>query len=656
MPLSRGLLRLSSCISTPLILLALLLATGALQAQSGSGEPMFYLVLSLDGEQTRILSATLTQSPYHWESQPPAQFESERLAVLGLGENPRDGIAVTVQDANGQPVFTKVFPVLKELHGEFRGAERPTGGWSIERFEQPLPEPLAVVRIPVVDDSHIVLESLLGASQLESVDVLALIAESENKSLAKSASFAFKTTAPAAIDNRVDLLVMGDGYTLAQQGQFLNDASVFVEESMFGTTTGFTPYKEYSNYVRVTKLFVASAQTGADHPPYNPSCAPGNPACCADPQTLSDPLAGTYKNTALGARYCAFDNSLRTLVTDPAAVLTAAAAVPTWDSILVLVNDATYGGTASSPIGTFSLSPEAVDTARHEYGHAFAGLADEYDFGFAGSVPCTEPFCRANVTSETNPSLLKWSPWVPAGVPIPTPEGISDYSDVVGLFEGAQYLPTGMYRPKDFKCIMQFQGQPFCEICRQEYVLRLYRGGWGNPVSGIESIEPGSPLPSVTSFRKCAGPLTFSIQPLHPASGPAQVIRWIVNGDIIPGQNAASFLYSSTPPQGDGVAVTVTDPTSFVHPFMDPHDDLTSSHVWLVTTVNLPSTIALQNHNVTTSELHEACSTITAGPAVEVKSGGSLTLRAGTSVTLSAGFKVESGGQLKVGVGPVFPN
>jgi hypothetical protein len=109
---------------------------------------------------------------------------------------------------------------------------------------------------------------------------------------------------------------------------------------------------------------------------------------------------------------------------------------------------------------------------------------------FPGYPRCSDLVfgCEANVTDETEPSRIKWSGWIDAGTPIPTPEDQA-YASMPGLFEGARYLETGMYRPR-LNCMMRSLGAPFCEVCSQEYVRVLYGGGWGSPAVGIDPIEP----------------------------------------------------------------------------------------------------------------------------------------------------------------------
>jgi hypothetical protein len=68
-----------------------------------------------------------------------------------------------------------------------------------------------------------------------------------------------------------------------------------------------------------------------------------------------------------------------------------------------------------------------------------------------------------------------------------------------GLWEGARYLDTGIYR-QGYGCIMRYLGAPFCDVAAEQYPLRLYSGGWGVPGAGIDNIEPGSESPTPGSL------------------------------------------------------------------------------------------------------------------------------------------------------------
>jgi hypothetical protein len=378
---------------------------------------------------------------------------------------------------------------------------------------------------------------------------------------------------------------MGDGYTAAQSAAFSTNASN-LENGFFNVT----PYSEYKNYVNVTSLFTASAESGADHPPYDEFCVSGDPNCCADTAAQSDPLADTYVDTAFNARYCQ-SNIHRLLVVDTSLVFAAASAVPDWDVILAIVNDSTYGG-AGGAISVISTHALAVDIAQHEFGHSFTRLADEYESPYPGYPACSDisgPACRANVTDETTRSLIKWSPWILPTTPVPTPEGDPLYSHLVGLFEGAQYQTTGMYRPR-YRCKMRSSGVPFGEICSQEYVLKLYRGGWGTPWTGIDPIEPGSENPptSILSIDPNSS-VTLSVDLLEPVGGPPLDVAWAVDGTPVPGESLDSFVFT---PSGVGnyqVEIQVEDITALVHPSM-ADTSLQSSRQWTVTVSECAST------------------------------------------------------------------
>jgi hypothetical protein len=197
-----------------------------------------------------------------------------------------------------------------------------------------------------------------------------------------------------------------------------------------------------------------------------------------------------------------------------------------YEFIEVLVNGRTYGGG-----GIFNLySTVASDNAFanyvfvHEFGHHFAGLADEYytsSVAYTPSADRVEPW-EPNVTALLDISTLKWrnlaSPFVSV-TPIPTPwkkEEFEKYSreiqrrrvqlrkdkrpeqemealfreelaheqkmfaaekhyGQVGAFEGAMYEARGYYRP-EVDCIMFSRTDHFCKVCREAIVriIKMY--------------------------------------------------------------------------------------------------------------------------------------------------------------------------------------
>ena len=303
-----------------------------------------------------------------------------------------------------------------------------------------------------------------------------------------------KTGDPAT---KVDFLILGDGYTAAEAQKFEADVRRLTEV-LFATS----PFKEHRKDFNVWALCPPAVESG-----------------------ISRPSTGIHHDSPLGATYDAFGSERYVLTFDNRAVRKAAAFAP-YEFIEILANNRTYGGG-----GIFNLySTVAVDNAFasyvfvHEFGHHFAGLADEYYTSSVAYAPATdrvEPW-EPNVTALLDVSTLKWrtlvSPFASV-TPIPTAwnkEAFENYSreiqkrraqlrkdkrpeqemealfreelehekvmftaekhaGQVGAFEGAMYEARGYYRP-EIDCIMFSRTDHFCAVCRHaiERIIDLY--------------------------------------------------------------------------------------------------------------------------------------------------------------------------------------
>ncbi|MBX9401141.1 M64 family metallopeptidase [Lysobacter sp. BMK333-48F3] len=426
-----------------------------------------------------------------------------------------------------------------------------------------------VVRLPLAEADAIELGDGAGKA-VQRFDLRELALRSAQLPLATTAAPAAAPTAVAAATadkaansaNRLDILVLGDGYTAAEQGVFADHAAA-LKTAMFQVS----PYKEYQSFVNWQAGFVASSQSGADHPPYQAGCT--GTSCCADSGARSDPLAGRFVATALDATFCT-SQIHRLLTVRSSKVMAAAAGFPDWDKIIVTVNDPVYGGAGGS-YAVLSAHASAALIAIHEFGHSFHGLADEYETPYPGFPACSDVGgnapCEANVTNQSNASLVKWRSWFTPGLPIPTPDGTAG----TGLFEGARYRAAGMYRPVGASCLMRALGTSFCPVCRQEYVRKLYRGGFGSPAAGIDLIEPGSesPSPATAVNYQRGSTRRFSAALLQPSVG-ALGVQWYLDGVAIPGATSPSydFVQSAATPATRTLELRVTDRTAFVQPAM----------------------------------------------------------------------------------------
>ena len=494
-------------------------------------------------------------------------------------------LEIALKSSQGRTIYQNTVQVPRWLRGEFHVREPVMAQALIDGYFFPLERQTFVVRVPVIGNTSLAVRDS-RARTIVRFDLEQLARDTPKIHIEPTTQLRSGWSNGSSA-NRVDLLILGDGYTAAQQTKFDNDAASIAAD--FFT---ISPYAEYSNYVITHSLHVPSAQAGADHPPYQEGCQ--DISCCGDPAMLSDPLRGTFVDTAFDARFCT-NNIHRLLTVDYSQVLAAAAAVPDWDEILVIVNDPTYGGSGGY-FSVISVHDSAPQIAQHEYGHSFVGLADEYESPYPGYPPCSDISgspCEVNVTDVMTRSLIKWSPWISPSTPIPTePEFDPAFTNIVGLFEGARYMTTGIYRPGQ-TCIMRSLGAPSCQIPSQAYVLTLYNGGWGVPSSGIRLIEPGSPAPTTDTI-----PLwypsnqVFGADILQPIGSPPVSIQWMVNG--VPDLLAHTNAFTYTPVISDvgnnvEIQLLVLDMTPLVHPAM-AGTSLRSSHIWTVTVNAQPPT------------------------------------------------------------------
>lgn len=375
--------------------------------------------------------------------------------------------------------------------------------------------------------------------------------------------------------NRVDLVILGDGYTAAEQADFAADAAAVADGVL-----DIAPYSTYKSFLNVVGVFAPSVQSGADHPPYLAGCPAGTThpiACCPD---TTAPATGSYRTTRYESSYCYYGIQRLMVPTNEGQLYAdASAAYPAWDQLLLVVNDPEYGGSGGA-IATTSTDPSGVEVMKHELGHSLLWLDDEYADDTPGYPGCTDVArapdlgpCQANVTDATTRAPLKWKHWVKPDTAIPTSP--PKPSSLVGLFLGAHYSSDTYYRSCD-ECLMRYLGRPFGAVSAEQLPARLYDGGWQGPGgtgSGrIELIEPGTLLPSSGApLTVAAGATqTFRIRVLAPGAGQGTQVRWLVDGVEVSSSEVrtgtATFDWVSPDGGNHTVRVEATDVRGILHP------------------------------------------------------------------------------------------
>jgi hypothetical protein len=291
--------------------------------------------------------------------------------------------------------------------------------------------------------------------------------------------------------DKVDLLLLGDGYTAAEMDKWHRDAKRLAD-----LLFAMSPFKERRRDFNVWAVDTPSEESG-----------------------IARPSDSVYRRSALRVTYDAFGSERYVLAFDNKRLREAAAAAP-YEFVEIVVNDRKYGG--GGIFGQYATV--AADNAWasylfvHEFGHHFAALADEYytsDVAYGPAVDRPEPW-EPNATAD--PQAAKWRDLVTPGTPLPTPWQKQAFEDLqkeiqarrrklraehrpeeemdalfreerdrearlfagphahaVGAFEGALYEAKGYYRPQA-DCIMFTRTEVFCAVCRRaiERVIDLY--------------------------------------------------------------------------------------------------------------------------------------------------------------------------------------
>lgn len=265
--------------------------------------------------------------------------------------------------------------------------------------------------------------------------------------------------------HKVDLVILAEGYQADELDKFKSDLKYYTD--LFFKVE---PYKSRAKQFNISGIFSPSEESGTD-----------------------EPRQGIYRNTRLGSSFNAFDLDRYCLAEDNKSIRDVAASAP-YDAILIMVNRDRYGGGGIYNWQTVfnTGSPWRDYVFLHEFGHAFAGLADEYfsspvayvDFYTTGVEPL-EP----NITALIDTAHVKWEQYLSPGIKVPTEWGKATYDslvnripaireesernrlnkqiddffrnhplrDKVGVFEGANYMSKGMYRPTLMSLMHKFE-------------------------------------------------------------------------------------------------------------------------------------------------------------------------------------------------------
>ena len=315
-----------------------------------------------------------------------------------------------------------------------------------------------------------------------------------------------RNTGPNA--SRLNIAILGDGYTAAQQERFFADAQRKID--LLVANEALAPARDLINGVAI---FTASNESGTD----------------VGTATLRD----TYYDTGFAGTV---NSRLLTIVTN--AGRTRAQTIlrehaPDYDISVMLVNTTDYGGAGGSPAVT-SLHASSDEILLHEIGHSFARLTDEYvDLASAPSYPPAE---YPNATQKTARAEIPWRDFLAASLAIPTTEATSD-ADLVGFWEGAHFRATGFYRPA-YDSKMRSLGRPWGPVNLRAFAAALHRANLN-----AATAAPGN-LALRASAARVTGGAGVSLTASADGVGPL-TYQWSLNGTFLPGATTATLTLPS---------------------------------------------------------------------------------------------------------------
>lgn len=239
--------------------------------------------------------------------------------------------------------------------------------------------------------------------------------------------------------SKLDIAIIADGYSLSDSLKMKEDMKRFVTYLLTAN-----PFNTNTDKINIWGVFTISKESG-----------------------ITDPILNSYKNTALGSSFNTIGSD-RYLMTLENKTLHDQLCNVAYDQIIIMANTDKYGGGGIYNFYSTAAAndPRADFLIQHEFGHAFAGLGDEY---YTSEVT-VENFYPLNIEPwEPNITTLihfekKWKDMVDLKTPIPTPVKIG-YEKTVGVYEGGGYMSRGVYRPFIDCTMKSVKYNYYCPVC-----------------------------------------------------------------------------------------------------------------------------------------------------------------------------------------------
>ncbi|QKW20729.1 hypothetical protein HUT16_18100 [Kitasatospora sp. NA04385] len=335
-----------------------------------------------------------------------------------------------------------------------------------------------------------------------------------------------------AASNRITLVLLGDGYTAAQQQLFHDQA-----DRAWRALLEIEPFRTYQGFFNIRRVDVVSPVAGIA-------------------ETES---AGKATATPLGMRFWC-EGTARLLCADEQATARWAGQGDGPQYLIALANSTEYGGAGGTGVTTLAGgSPDAGRIIQHEIGHTVGTLGDEYD-----SAPNDPDYPNLSTVDadEMLRQKTKWWRWLGAESP--------DGDGVIGAYRSA----NGLYRPTA-DSVMRTLGSAYNLPSREAIIEQLYRR-----VKPADEPEPAA--------GQVDGRPRLHVRPLA-LTGPRQLrISWTLDGRPVEASSAdGTWLDTGAlalePGGRHTVTATVQDTTDWVRDEAFREQYMTRTVNWTLT-------------------------------------------------------------------------
>lgn len=360
-----------------------------------------------------------------------------------LGKLPVEGNGqITIKDKkSGTIIYRTSFSSLFQEWVTEKEAQYVTRGFE-NSFLVPFPKEEAIVTIELKDKYR--KTSATFTHEVNPKDIL--IHQRGIKNITPH-KYLLKSGSP---EKCIDLAIMAEGYTKNEMDIFYKDAQTACD-ALFS----HDPFKRLKSRFNVVAVASPSTDSG-----------------------VSIPRNNEWKETAVSSHFDTFYSDRYLTTRNVKAVHNWLAGIP-YEHIIILANTDTYGGGGiyNSYLLTTAHHPMFKPVIVHEFGHSFAGLADEYAYEDAPSSQYPyniEPW-EQNITTLVH-FEDKWKSMVPQDTAIPSqPE--TDPQKIctkIGVYEGAGYTKKGIYRPTTDCRMRTNEVTQFCPVCQKALEKLIY--------------------------------------------------------------------------------------------------------------------------------------------------------------------------------------